>query len=129
MYPDPDGQKTYRSGLGPGFGPGSATVSEVWVSIRIRHRIRIFLSKHKLYEKPCFLLFYDNFSTFLFKNSYFVLLNVTLRSRCTTKMNWSFLNLKVAGSGSPSLRHNTFFWKVPPPKRTFSAKLKTEKVK
>jgi len=38
MYPDPDGQKTYRSGLGPGIGPGSATVSEVWVSIRIRHR-------------------------------------------------------------------------------------------
>jgi tRNA G37 N-methylase Trm5 len=38
-----------------------------------------------------------------------------------------FLNLKVAGRGSPSLRHNTFFWKVPLPKVTFSARLKTEK--
>ncbi len=52
-------------------------------------------------------------------------LNVTVRSRCTMKVN-RFLNLNVAGSGSPSFRDNTFFW-VPPPNLTFSAKLKTDK--
>jgi hypothetical protein len=50
-----------------------------------------------------------------------------VRSRCTTKTNWSLQKLNVAGRDWPSWRDSFFFWKLEPLKGTGSGSLKEEK--